>query len=120
MAKTVRVTADNKIEVLDIPWSLDAKEKAIGADCTETVKTQIMYDLFKDRIVMMVDESGMIKDRPVNRLASWLYGFQNHGYAIHGDVLFARQDGPEINPVENAELLKFFLKDHFSYLEEVR
>lgn len=120
MAKTVRVTVDNKIEVLDIPWNLVAKEKAIGADCTETVKTQIMFDLFQDRIVMVVDESGMIKGRPVNSLASWLYGFQNHGCAIHGDVLFARQDGPEINPLENAELLKFFLKDHFPYLEEVK
>lgn len=120
MAKTVRVTVDNKIEVLEIPWSLDAKGKAIGADCTETVKTQIMYDLFLDRIVMIVDESGAVKDREINPVASFLYGIQNHGVPICGDVLFARQDGPEINPLEDAELVKFFLKDKFPILQEVQ
>lgn len=120
MVKTVRVTVDNKIEVLELPdWRLETTEKAIGADCTETVKTQIMLDLFKDRIVMVVDESGAVKNRPINSAASWLYGLQNHGYAIHGDVIFARQDGPDINPLENAELVKLFLKNHFPYLEEV-
>lgn len=119
MAKTVRVTTNNEIEVLDIAWNLDTQEAAIRADCTETVKTQIMYDLFKDSIVMIVDESRAIKKRPINQVASFLYGTQNHGYNIHGDVLFARQDGPKINPLENAELLKFFLKDHFPELKEV-
>lgn len=114
MAKTVRVTVDNKIKVLEIPWSLDAKGKAIGADCTETVKTQIMYNLFRDRIVMIVDESGAVKGREINQVASFLYGILNHGVPICGDVLFARQDGPEILPLADAELVKFFFERSFS------
>lgn len=119
MAQTVRVTVDNKIEVLDIPWSLDEWEKAIGAECTEKVHTHIMASLFRDSIVMIVDESGIIKHRPVNRLASELYGVKAHGNWIHGDVLFAKWRGPDIYPLENAEIVKFFLKDNFPYLEEV-
>lgn len=120
MVKTVKITTDNKISVEELPnWSLGYWEKAIGADCTETVKTQIMYNLFWDRIVMIVDESGAVKGREINPVASFLYGILNHGVPICGDVLFARQDGPEILPLADAELVKFFLKDHFPFLEEV-
>ena len=116
--KTVRVTTDSVIEVLDIPWTPEEQERAIGADCVEIVKTQIMYDLFEDRIVMLVDESGICKGLPENRLASWMYGAQMHGCFIHGDVLFARQDRSCINPLENAEYVKSFLKSNFPFLKE--
>lgn len=118
--KTVRVATDNVIEVLDIPWTLEGQEKAIGADCVEVVKTQIMYDLFEDKVVMLVDESGVCKGLPVNRLASWLYGAQRHGCFIRGDVIFARQDGPRTNPLQNAEHVKSFLKSMFPFLKEAR
>lgn len=119
MAKTVRVTTDNKIEIMDIPWRTDCQNQAIEAECTEIVKTQIMRDLFKDSIVMLVDESGVCKRRPMNRLASWLYGMQVHGCQICGDVIFGRIDGPHLKPLKNAELVKFFLKDNFEFLEEM-
>ena len=63
MAKTVRITTDNRISVLDIPWNLDKWEAAIGADCTEIVRTKRMLDFFGERIVMIVDESGSVKHR---------------------------------------------------------
>ena len=118
MAKTVKITTDDKIKVMDIPWNLKGWESAIEADCTENVYTRIMYQLFGDRIIMIVDESGAVKHRPVNKVASYLYGAQEHGTCIYGDVLFARQTGPDTVPLENAELVKFFLKDHFTILEE--
>lgn len=120
MVRVVKVTTDNQIQVVELRnWSYKCQEEAIGADCVEHVKTQIMYDLFKDTVCMLVDESGAIKGLPINRLASELYGIAQHGTPIHGDVIFARQDGPDINPLENAELVKLFLKNHFPYLEEV-
>lgn len=119
MVKAVKITTDNRISVVELPaWSLEAKEKEIGADCTETVKTQIMYDLFGGMVVMIVDESGSLKNLPINPVASFLYGVQYHGYPILGDVLFGKQDGPDIIPHENPELLKFFLKDHFKVLQD--
>lgn len=116
--KTVRITTDDKIKVIDIPWNLEGWENAIGADCTENVYTRIMYQLFLDRIIMIVDGSEAAKHRPVNKVASYLYGAQEHGSYICGDVLFARQNGPDTVPLENAELVKFFLKDHFRILED--
>ena len=118
MAKTVRITTDNKIKVLDIPWDFDGWESAITANCTENVSTKIMLQLFRDSIIMIVDESGSVKHRPINQVASYLYGVQVHGTYIYGDVLFARQAGPDTVPLENAELVKFFLKDHFPILED--
>lgn len=119
MVKAVKITTDNRISVVELPtWSLEAQEKEIGADCIETVKTQIMFDLFGEMVVMVVDESGAIKHRPENPVASFLYGVQIHGCAIHGDVLFGVQRGPDIFPLENPELVKFFLKDHFKVLQD--
>ena len=121
MVKTVKITTDNKISVEELPnWSLGSWEKAIGADCTETVKTQIMYDLFREPVVMIVDESGLVKNREVNAVGSFLYGIQNHGTPIVGDIIFGLQNGPDILPLADAELVKFFLKDHFPLLEEVQ
>ena len=58
MAKTVKITSKNTIAVVELPsWDVETQGREIGADCTETVKTQRMYDLFKDTIVMIVDES---------------------------------------------------------------
>lgn len=121
MVKTVKITTDNKISVEELPnWSLGSWGKAIGADCTETVKTQIMYDLFREPVVMSVDESGLVKNREVNAVGSFLYGIQNHGTPIVGDIIFGLQNGPDILPLADAELVKFFLKDHFPLLEEVQ
>ena len=121
MAKTVKITSINTISGVELPsWDVETQGREIGADCTETVKTQRMLDLFKDTIVMIVDESGLIKNRPMNPVASFLYGSDLHGSIIAGDVLFGVMRGPDILPPENPELLKFFLLDHFRELREVR
>lgn len=118
MAKTVKITTDNCISVVEIPWDVESQGEMIGADCTETVKTQRMYDLFKDCVVMIVDESGHIKNRPDNLAASYLYGADIHGYTIAGDVLFGIQKGPEILPPDDAEAIKNIMMQQFPCLSE--
>ncbi len=118
MAKTVKITTDNHISVVEIPWDVKAQGEAIGTDCTENVKTQRMYELFKDYVVMIVDESGLIKNRPDNPAASYLYGADLHGCTIAGDVLFGIQRGPEILPPDDAEAMKNFLMQQFPGLSE--
>ena len=121
MVKTVKITSGNQISVVELPgWGLEEQEREIGADCTETVKTQRMYELFKDTIVMIVDESGKVKERPDNLVASLLYGLDQHKCTIAGDIIFGVLRGPDVLPPENPELLKFFLKEHFPMLREVR
>ena len=98
MAKTVKITTDNRISIVDIPWTAEAKEKEICADCVETVKTQIMYNLFHDTVVM--------------------YGTQYHGAPIVGDILFGLQRGPEILPPENPEEIMHLLMIKIPELQE--
>lgn len=120
MAKTVKITTDNRISVVEVPWDVEAQGEMIGADCTETVKTRRMYDLFKDYVVMIVDESGIIKERPFNSAASYLYGADIHGCGIAGDVLFGIQKGPEILPPDDVEALKGLLMQKFPDCQKQR
>lgn len=121
MVKTVKITTDNEISLVELSrWDISTMEAAIGARCTEAVRTQRMLDLFQDSIVMIVDESGKVNNRPDNLVASILYGADQHGCAIAGDVIFAVRRGPDDLPPENPELLKFFLKDHFPMLREAK
>lgn len=120
MVKTVKITTDNKIFLVELPnWSISTMGAAIEAEYTEAVKTQRMYDLFQDSIVMIVDESGKVNKKPDNQVASFLYGADQHGYTIAGNVIFGVRRGPDDLPPENPELLKIFLKDHFPVLQEV-
>lgn len=119
MVRVVKVTTDNVIQIVELPsWSHKSQKDAINAECVEKVRTQIMVDLFKDSTCLLVDESGACKGLPINRLASELYGVHFHGTPIHGDVIFAEQNVPEINPHSNPDLVAFFLKNSFKYLKE--
>jgi len=40
------------------------------------------------RMVMLVDEEGLLKSLELNILGSWLYETDKHGYPIAGNVLF--------------------------------
>lgn len=117
MIKTVKITTDNEISILELSrWDIQTMRAAIEADCIEGVRTQRMVDLFQESIVMIVDESGQIKHRPDNPVASFLYGVDVHGCTIAGDVIFAVRKGPDDLPPEDPELLKSFLKNHFPIL----
>ena len=106
LVKTVKITTENRISVVELPsWSLKNREKELHADCIETVKTQRMYELFGDMVVMLVDESGLIQNKPLNACASWLYGADQHGSFIVGDVLLGMQRGSDILPPDYPERL---------------
>ena len=46
VGKVVRITTDNKIEIIEIPWNFWGKSEAINADWLEVVKTGYMLNLF--------------------------------------------------------------------------
>lgn len=44
------------------------------------------------KFVMVVDEEGILKQKPLNLKASILYGILDHGQPIVGDVVFMREE----------------------------
>lgn len=87
--KTLKITTDNKISIIDVDLD-DHKtlRRAIGG-YIEIVHTGIMHEYFKTPVLMIVDEEGLIKNRPANPVASYFYGVRNHNQIIAGDVIFA-------------------------------
>ena len=121
MAKTVKITTDNQISLVDImPFDQYGWYRAIGGgcDCVETVRTQWMFDLFQRPVMMLVDEEGRIRGRERNLSASLLYGMMEHGEPIVGNVLFAIPAEPEILPPADAGSILETLKRVFPFLKE--
>lgn len=117
MVNTVKVTTENRISVEQLPdWSLEEQEQILGAQCTESVKTKRMFDLFGKTYVLIVDESGHDKNLPINPLASYMYGADCHGIPIVGDVIFGIMRESNIDPLDDAEGLKSFLLMRFPFL----
>lgn len=119
MSKTLKVTTDNKISVIDIDYDdYRSFQKAIGG-YFETVRTQRMYDYFGQPMMMLVDEEGLIKGLPMNPCGSWMYGADKHGNIIAGDfVLAVPTEYGDMLPPENLEELKVRLIRDFN-LQEV-
>lgn len=120
MAKTVKITTDNKISVVDIPWGLEGWYGAIGGGCdiVETVKTQRMFDLFRMPVLMIVNEEGVVRGQEFNLAASLLYGMAEHGCVIAGNVLIGIPSGPDILPPADPEAVKRMLAEAYPFLEE--
>ena len=87
--KTLKITTDNKIRMIDINMSdYKAIQKELGGHF-ETVHTKLMYEYYKAPVIMLVDEEGLWKRLPLNVVGSYFYGTQEHGNPIAGDVLLA-------------------------------
>lgn len=94
--KTLKITTDNKISVVDVNFN-DSKaiQQAIGG-YFENVKALKLWDYFKAPVVMIVDEEGVIKDLPVNTIGCYFYNISRHGCPIVGDMILGLLVGPDI------------------------
>lgn len=64
--KTIKITAHNKISIIDVDFGdYKAMQKAVGG-YVETVATEQMYDFFKRPVIMLVDEEGHMKELELN------------------------------------------------------
>ena len=70
--------------------------QAIGCDCIEVVHPKRLPHPY----VMIIDESGALKELPLNPLASVLYETDKHGWPIMGTALLMKEamtdEGPDI------------------------
>ena len=108
--KTVKVTPDNIISAIDVNFDdFRDLQKAVGGHF-EIVSTKTLYETFKMPMIM--------KQKEVNRLGSYFYDADRHGWPILGDVVFAIAAGEDIEAPDDAEALMVFLKMNFSYLKE--
>lgn len=111
--KTIKITADNLLSVIDINLN-DYREvqKALDCDFFESVKTEPM--------MIFVDESGLIKGLPVNAVGSVLYGTPEHGYPICGDIIFAVPVREYTEAPDDVEKMKAKMLKDFDFLMEVQ
>lgn len=56
-------------------------------------------------LVLLVDESGLINNKPLNRVGSFFYGYEIHGNPIVGDVVLIWRDGPDLVSMDEDELM---------------
>lgn len=79
--------------------------RSVGAIVNDHIEVVRPINL-KRPYVMICAESGLLKDMPLNIVASYLYGMQHHGVPIVGDVIIMREDGVNLIGLEDLELLR--------------
>lgn len=87
--KALKITTSNEMEVIDIENDCKAIQEALGGRF-EVVHLPTPDDL------MLVDEEGRLKDKPVNKLASVLAQRED----IVGDALLVTERGEEFGDVD--------------------
>lgn len=117
--KTIKITTDNKLSIIDVDFD-DYRDiqKAVGCECFETVKTQRLFDFFGGPVLFCVDEEGLLKDLPINWVASFFYGTGTHGSPIVGDIVFGIPVYDTIEAPKDVESMKQQLLDTFGFLKE--
>lgn len=93
MKKMVLVTASGAVAMYDTSdeIDLDKARETIGG-WVEIVRNGRL----PEKMVMLVDEEGLLKRKPINMAGSWFYRTDIHGSPIVGDILIVKEDfGPE-------------------------
>lgn len=118
MAKTLKVTTDNTIQIIDVDFDdFRSIQKAIGGRI-ETVFTKQVSKFFGGQILLLVDEEGRLKGLPLNPTGSWLYGMTQHGQPIVGDFILACIQGEDFVAPDNLDEIKAKMIEFF-HLKEV-
>lgn len=107
----VLLRSDGTVSVANIStnscMSLDEMYKSIGCNCIDIVRSSV-YDT---DLLLVVDDNGLLTDRPINHIASFLYGD-----ILVGDVLI----GTEIVDEDGADIHKMKLDWCLSFMETIR
>ena len=111
--KTVKLNAmEISAQIVDVDEHKQLLENAyelIGCDWVESVRAVNL----KEPYVLVVDEEGLVKDRPVlNLIASILYGALKHGQPIAGDAIVMKEvwteDGIDLEWLTDEEAKEAF------------
>lgn len=120
--KTIKITADNKISIIDIDFnSYKAMQEAVGG-YVETISTEWMYDLFERPVLMLVDEDGYRKELKSNLAGSLFYDSSKYSLPIVGDIVLAQpagKFGEDLEGIGEPEETLEMLVERFQFLERV-
>jgi len=86
----VKIVPDQGASVIEAPDGLPLNWFYRQIDCS-TIET-VRPDGLPDGLLMVIDEMGKIKDRPINIVPSVWYGYFRHGDPIVGPVLVVREE----------------------------
>jgi len=90
--KVLKVTTDNVVSTVELK---EPHWKSMGEEVGGHFERVNPRHLNKP-YCFLCDDSGLLKDLPVNLVGSVMYGAQEHGQPIVGDIIFMREDiGPE-------------------------
>lgn len=90
--KTIKIDTNCQIKVLDIPSISSLSDSRLLGDFPEHVLPRRLPQPYS----MFIDERGILKKLPVNRIGSYLYETDKHGNPIVGDIyLFKDGYGPD-------------------------
>lgn len=116
--KTIKITADNKISIVDVDFGdYKAMQKAVGG-YVETVSTELMYDFFKRPVMMLVDEEGHMKELKLNVIGTVFYNM----VPLVGDIVLvqpAGEYGEDMEGIGEPEETLEMLMERFKFLEKV-
>lgn len=110
MQKMIKITTSNEVSVLDFPVNdsenctqkLIGFYQAIGCNFIEIVRPQYIpsHIIDSQRLVMVVDEDGLMNKKDINLIGSLFYGTAKHGSPILGDILVVTEEwtpgGPDL------------------------
>lgn len=117
MSKTLKVTTDNTIQVIDVDFDdFRSIQHAVGG-WAESVFTKQISKFFGGQVLLLVDEEGRFKGLLLNPAGSWLYGTPVHGYPIVGDFILACIRGEDFVAPDNLEEIKTQMMEFFHLKE---
>lgn len=92
MTHMMLIPVSGEPRMVEVTGGYESMGETIGCEYLERVRVAPDW-------AMVVDEMGGYTDKPVNAIASDLYGAAIHGEVVVGDVLLAREgwvdDGPD-------------------------
>lgn len=114
----LKIYTDGRMEVHDIKesefeYKFEALQKAIDCDCIDIVHASNLPSPY----CMVVDDESLLKEKPIiNLVASYLYGADEHGQPICGDVIIMKDEFTD-EGIETAGLDDMEVERLKSYLE---
>ncbi len=112
--KAIVITTDDHISIREFSAPL---HKSLGEAVGGMIEIVRPIGLLRP-YCMIVNEEGLLRDLPQNRMGSLLYGTHIHECPIVGDIVIVKtgftSDGPDIVPFEEPELEHLYklLKDY--------
>lgn len=99
--QALKIGADCSVNVVELQEPLHISAGKIVGGWIEHVRPKYL----KQPLCMICNETGLINHLPINPIASLLYGFQDHGSPIAGDVLILKEKGEEWEGLKDDEII---------------